>query len=92
MSEAPITLMTPGSNIMEVRTKARRLQSRHGVVNRRGLFAVNGRPEYGKPRAGSFEISRSLKLLARELNIPVLALVPAVPWRGKQTRQSSATG
>ncbi len=76
LSEAPIYIDdAAGSNIMEVRTKARRLQSEHGV----GLIVVDylqlmeGRSTENRVQEVS-EISRSLKLLARELNIPVLAL------------------
>jgi replicative DNA helicase len=60
---------------MEIRTKARRLQSEHGV----GLIVVDylqlmeGRNQENRVQEVS-EISRALKLLARELNVPVLAL------------------
>ena len=76
LSEAPIFIDdSAGSNIMEVRTKARRLQAEHGV----GLIVVDylqlmeGRTTENRVQEVS-EISRSLKLLARELNIPVIAL------------------
>lgn len=76
LSEAPIYIDdTAGSNIMEVRTKARRLQSEHGV----GLIVVDylqlmsGRNTDNRVQEVS-EISRSLKILARELNVPVVAL------------------
>ncbi len=76
LSEAPIFIDdSAGSNIMEVRTKARRLQSEHGV----GLIVVDylqlmeGRSQENRVQEVS-EISRSLKILARELNVPVLAL------------------
>lgn len=76
LSEAPIYIDdAAGSNIMEVRTKARRLQSEHGV----GLIVVDylqlmsGRSTDNRVQEVS-EISRSLKILARELKIPVLAL------------------
>lgn len=76
LSEAPIYIDdAAGSNIMEVRTKARRLQAEHGV----GLIVVDylqlmtGRSQENRVQEVS-EISRSLKILARELNVPVLAL------------------
>lgn len=76
LSEAPIFIDdSAGSNIMEVRTKARRLQAEHGV----GLIVVDylqlmeGRNTENRVQEVS-EISRSLKILAREMNLPVLAL------------------
>jgi replicative DNA helicase len=76
LSESPIFIDdAAGSNIMELRTKARRLQAEHGV----GLIVVDylqlmeGRNQENRVQEVS-EISRALKLLARELNVPVLAL------------------
>ncbi len=76
LSESPIFIDdAAGSNIMEVRTKARRLHSEHGV----GLIVVDylqlmqGRSTENRVQEVS-EISRALKLLAREINVPVLAL------------------
>ncbi len=76
LSEAPIYIDdAAGSNIMEVRTKARRLQAEHGV----GLIVVDylqlmsGHSTDNRVQEVS-EISRSLKILARELNVPVIAL------------------
>lgn len=76
LAEAPIYIDdTAGSNIMEVRTKARRLQAEHGL----GLVVVDylqlmeGRNQENRVQEVS-EISRALKLLARELGVPVLAL------------------
>ena len=76
LSESPIFIDdAAGSNIMEIRTKARRLQSEHGV----GLIVVDylqlmeGRNQDNRVQEVS-EISRALKMLARELNVPVLAL------------------
>jgi replicative DNA helicase len=76
LSEAPIYIDdAAGSNIMEVRTKARRLQSEHGVslIVVDYLQLMEGRDKENRVQEVS-EISRSLKLLARELNVPVLAL------------------
>ncbi len=64
-----------GSNIMEVRTKARRLQQEHGIgmVVIDYLQLMSGHNTDNRVQEVS-EISRSLKILARELNVPVLAL------------------
>lgn len=76
LAEAPIFLDDSAtSNIMEMRTKARRLQMEHKV----GLLIVDylqlmeGRTTDNRVQEVS-EISRNLKAIARELNIPVLAL------------------
>ncbi|MEO8065269.1 MAG: replicative DNA helicase [Candidatus Doudnabacteria bacterium] len=76
LSEAPIFIDDSGSvNIMELRTKARRLQSEHDldliVVDY--LQLMQGRSTENRVQEVS-EISRSLKILAKELNVPVLAL------------------
>ena len=68
---------TPGLNILELRAKARRLQSRVKnlsllVVDYLQLMRGIGRVENRQQEVA--EITRSLKALARELNIPVLAL------------------
>lgn len=68
----------PASTVMEVRTKARRLQAEHGL----GLIIVDYLQLMEEPRIKSAEnmvqkvteISRGLKALAKELNVPVLAL------------------
>ncbi len=76
LSEAKIFIDDSGSlNIMELRTKARRLQSEHDldliVVDY--LQLMQGRSTENRVQEVS-EISRSLKILAKELNVPVLAL------------------
>ena len=78
LSEAPIYIDdSASSNIMEIRTKARRLQVEKGL----GLLIIDylqlmeGRGKYGDNRVQEVsEITRGLKGIARELNIPVLAL------------------
>ena len=66
---------TAGAGVMEVRSKARRLQAEHGldllIVDY--LQLMSGRRSENRVQEIS-EISRSLKGLARELNIPVIAL------------------
>lgn len=78
LSEAPIYIDDSGSlNILQLRTKARRLQSEHGL----GLIVIDylqlmdstsGKSDNRVQEVA--EISRGLKALARELNIPILAL------------------
>lgn len=78
LSEAPIFIDdAAGCNIMEIRTKARRLQAENDVglivVDYLQLMAGRGHNQDNRVQEVS-EISRSLKILARELNVPVLAL------------------
>ncbi|HAU08071.1 MAG: replicative DNA helicase [Candidatus Yanofskybacteria bacterium RIFOXYD1_FULL_44_17] len=67
---------SPSPNILQMRTMARRLQSEHGL----GLLVIDylqlmtSRKDYNSPVQQVTEISRGLKGLAKELNIPVLAL------------------
>ncbi|MFH2136805.1 MAG: replicative DNA helicase [Patescibacteria group bacterium] len=78
LSEAPIFIDDSAtSNIMEIRTKARRLQIENGL----GLLIIDylqlmeSRSQRTDNRVQEIaEITRSLKGIARELNIPVLAL------------------
>ena len=66
---------TPGLSIMEVRSKARRLQSQAGVdlIIIDYLQLMAGRRTENRVQEVS-EISRGLKALAREINVPVIAL------------------
>lgn len=75
LAEAPVYIDdTPGISIMEMRTKARRLQMEHGlkllIVDY--LQLIHGRNLENRVQEVS-EISQALKNLARELRIPVLA-------------------
>ncbi len=77
LSEAPIYIDDSAtSNIMEIRTKARRLQMDKGlgllVVDYLQLMESQTRIENRVQEIA--EITRALKGIARELNIPVLAL------------------
>ena len=77
LSEAPIYIDdTAGLNVLEMRTMARRLQAEHGlemlIVDY--LQLMEGRGNIDNRVQEVSEISRSLKGLARELNIPVVAL------------------
>jgi len=76
LSEAPIFIDDSArANVMEMRTLARRLQAEHnlGLIIIDYLQLMEGRSSDNRVQEVS-EISRSLKGLARELNIPVLAL------------------
>jgi replicative DNA helicase len=76
LAEAPIFIDdSPGSNIMELRTKARRLHTEHklGFIVVDYLQLMEGRNTENRVQEVS-EISRALKGIARELNVPVLAL------------------
>ncbi len=75
--EAPIYIDdTPGISILEMRAKARRLQSEKGldliIVDYLQLMRGIKRTESRQQEVS--EISRSLKALAKELNVPVIAL------------------
>lgn len=77
LSEAPIYIDdTAGLNVMEMRTMARRLQAEHGLemIIVDYLQLMEGRGNIDNRVQEVSEISRSLKGLARELNIPVVAL------------------
>jgi replicative DNA helicase len=79
LNEAPIFIDDSATtNIMEMRTKARRLQSEHdlGLIVIDYLQLISGRKTNGSENRTQevSEISRGLKGLARELNVPVLAL------------------
>ncbi len=67
-----------GSSVVEVRAKARRLQMEHGldllVIDYLQLMTTENAAYAGNRVQEISEISRSLKALARELKIPVLAL------------------
>ena len=75
--ETPIYIDdTPGMTILEMRTKARRLQAEHGlkliVVDY--LQLARGSKSYDNRVQEVGEISQGLKNLARELKVPVLAV------------------
>ncbi len=77
-SSAPIFIDdTPGITVNEVRSKARRLQAESGldmlIIDYLQLMSGSGRRNDNRVQEVS-EISRALKGLARELNVPVLAL------------------
>ncbi len=95
LAEAPIFVDdTPGMNIIEMRTKARRLQVERGVkliIVDYLQLADSGRKFDNRVQEVSL-ISQSLKNLARELRLPVLAcsqLSRAVEARGTKIPELS---
>lgn len=81
---------TAGITAMEMRSRARRLKAEHGldliIVDYLQLMQGSGkRSSMGDRQQEVSEISRSLKALARELNVPVIALSQLS--RGVESRQ-----
>lgn len=79
LSQAPIFIDDqPGSNILKMRAVARRLKREHGlgllVIDYLQLMVPTGARASDSLVQQVTEISRSLKILARELDVPVLAL------------------
>ncbi len=78
LAEAPIYIDdNPHTSVMDIRAKARRLKSREGDL---GMVVVDyiqlmtGRSNAESRQVEVSEISRNLKILARELDAPVVAL------------------
>ena len=79
LSEAGIYIDdTPGISIMEIRTKCRKLKLEKNiglvVIDYLQLIVGSNRRSGGSREQEISEISRSLKILAKELNVPVIAL------------------
>ncbi len=95
LAESPIYIDdSPQLRVAEIRSKARRLHFERGldliIIDYLQLIQGEGRGE-NRVQEISF-ISRSLKTLARELNVPVLAvsqLSRAVEWRASHIPQLS---
>ncbi len=78
MAEAPIFIDdTPGVSVLEMRTKARRIAHEQPIgliiIDYLQLMQGSGKNDGNRVQEVS-EISRGLKLIARELNVPVIAL------------------
>ncbi|PIR04237.1 MAG: replicative DNA helicase [Candidatus Magasanikbacteria bacterium CG11_big_fil_rev_8_21_14_0_20_39_34] len=78
LSEAPIYIDdTASSNVMQIKTKARRLQIEYGlgliIVDYLQLMDPPGKRNDNRVQEVS-EMSRQLKLIAKELNIPIICL------------------
>ena len=69
---------TPGISIMEIRTKCRKLKMEKNigliVIDYIQLIQGSNNRKNGSREQEIAEISRSLKILAKELNVPVIAL------------------
>ena len=79
MSRAPIYIDdTAGITVMELRSKARRLKAEHGldliIIDYLQLMQGRTSKNSDNRQQEISEISRSLKALARELDVPVIAL------------------
>jgi replicative DNA helicase len=92
LSEAPIFIDdTAAISVLEMRAKARRLQADHGLdlIIVDYLQLMRGRSDSDNREQEISNISRSLKALAKELKVPVIALSQlnrAVETRGKDKR------
>ena len=95
LSDAPIYIDdTPSLSIFDLRAKARRLVSQHGVkiiiIDYLQLMTAGGSGKGGGNREQEIStISRNLKALAKELSVPVIALSQlsrAVETRGGSKR------
>jgi replicative DNA helicase len=77
LSEAPLFIDdSAGVTVLEMKAKARRLKAEHGlglvIIDYLQLMRSGGRKDSREQEIS--EISRSLKALAKELNVPVIAL------------------
>tara|TARA_B100000497_G_C7664819_1_gene400735 strand:+ start:37 stop:1557 length:1521 start_codon:yes stop_codon:yes gene_type:complete len=84
---------TPSLSIFDLRAKARRLSSQYGikliVIDYLQLMTAGGSNKNGNREQEISTISRNLKALAKELNVPVIALSQlsrAVETRGGSKR------
>jgi len=76
LAEAPVYIDdSPALSVLEARAKARRMKAEHGLdlIVIDYLQLMRGRQSENRQQEIS-EISRSLKALAKELNVPVVAL------------------
>ena len=77
VSEAPLFIDdSPNMSLMEIRAKCRRLKQRHDlklvIIDYLQLMSSGKRVESRQQEVSEF--SRALKLLAKELEVPVIAL------------------
>ncbi|HZN90648.1 MAG TPA: replicative DNA helicase [Thermoleophilaceae bacterium] len=77
LAEAPLYIDDSSDlGVLELRAKARRLQNRHGlgliIVDYLQLMRPDGRADSRVEQIG--QMSRGLKILARELDVPVIAI------------------
>jgi len=79
LSEAPLYIDdTPGLSVFDLRAKCRRLKAQHGidmiVIDYLQLMTAGGMNKGGNREQEISTISRSIKGLAKELNVPIIAL------------------
>ncbi|MGB5436143.1 MAG: replicative DNA helicase [Maribacter sp.] len=94
LEKAPLFIDdTPSLSIFDLRAKARRLASQHGIkmviIDYLQLMTAGGSQKGGNREQEISTISRNLKALAKELNLPVIALSQlsrAVETRGGSKR------
>jgi len=94
LEKAPLFIDdTPSLSIFDLRAKARRLASQHGikmiVIDYLQLMTAGSSQKGGNREQEISTISRNLKALAKELNVPVIALSQlsrAVETRGGSKR------
>ena len=94
LEKAPLFIDdTPSLSIFDLRAKARRLSSQHGIkliiIDYLQLMTAGGSGKNGNREQEISTISRNLKALAKELNVPVIALSQlsrAVETRGGSKR------
>ena len=94
LGEAPIFIDdTPALSVFELRAKCRRLKAQHDIqmiiIDYLQLMTAGGNQKGGNREQEISTISRSLKALAKELNVPVIALSQlsrAVETRGGTKR------
>jgi replicative DNA helicase len=77
LSDAPLFIDdTPDLTLMEIRAKCRRLKQKHGldlvIVDYLQLMTSSGKSDNRQNEVA--EISRGMKMLAKELDVPVIAL------------------
>ena len=95
LAEAPLFIDdSPNLTMMEIRAKARRLRQRHDlqliVIDYLQLMTSGKRVESRQQEVSEF--SRAMKLLAKELDVPVVALSPAQPRSRAAHRQEADAG
>jgi len=77
LSKAPLFIDdTPGLNIFELRAKCRRLKAQHGIdmVIIDYLQLMSAGSDKGNREQEISSISRSIKGIAKELDVPIIAL------------------
>ncbi|MEZ4799376.1 MAG: replicative DNA helicase [Flavobacteriales bacterium] len=79
ISEAPIFIDdTPALSVFELRAKCRRLKAQHGIqmviIDYLQLMSAGGESKTGNREQEISTISRSIKQIAKELDVPVIAL------------------